>query len=185
MSLAARDERPIPLHEAGDSVIWVKQMEIVGVRVELPANTPMVLLQETDGDRRLLPIYIGNPEAAAIHSALEGITPPRPLTHDLLVDSIAALGADITGVTITDIRDHTFYAELVINDATGEQVTISCRPSDACAVAVRVGATIHADDSVLDAAGRVPAEEEPEAEEIIDEFHDFLENVNPEDFGAS
>lgn len=185
MSSGAGDGIPIPLHDADDRVSTVKRMEIVGVRVELPANTPMVLLQETDGDRRLLPIYIGNPEAAAIHSALEGITPPRPLTHDLLVDLVAALGAEITGVTITDVRDHTFYAELVLSNAAGEQTTVSCRPSDACAVAVRVGAAVYADESVLDAAGRVPAEEEPEAEEIIDEFHDFLENVNPEDFGAS
>jgi bifunctional DNase/RNase len=160
-------------------------MEIVGVRVELPANTPMVLLQEVEGDRRLLPIYIGNPEAAAIHSALEGIEPPRPLTHDLLVQTIAELGAEVRGITVTDVRDHTFFAEIKVADTSGGEHSISCRPSDGCAIAVRCGAPIHAADSVLDEAGKAPAPEVPEESEIIDEFHDFLENVNPEDFGES
>ncbi|MGA1035871.1 MAG: bifunctional nuclease family protein [Ilumatobacteraceae bacterium] len=163
----------------------MRLMEIVGVRVELPANTPMVLLQEVDGDRRLLPIYIGNPEAAAIHSALEGIEPPRPLTHDLFVQTISAIGAHVSGVTVTEMRDHTFLAELTITDATGDERSISCRPSDGCAIAVRCGAPIHAAESVLDEAGKAPVAEVPEESEIIDEFHDFLENVNPEDFGES
>lgn len=160
-------------------------MEIVGVRVELPANTPMVLLQERGEARRMLPIYIGNPEAAAIHSALEGIEPPRPLTHDLIIDMVEALNATIDRVTITEVRDHTYFAELSITTAAGETLTVSCRPSDGCAIAVRCGAMIEAVDDVLDAAGRPPVDDEPEAEEIIDEFHDFLENVNPEDFGQS
>ena len=168
-----------------DRVESVKPMEIVGVRVELPANTPMILLQEVGGDRRLLPIYIGNPEAAAIHSAMEGIVPPRPFTHDLLVETISGLGGEVTDIVITEVRDHTFFAEITILNSAGERVTISCRPSDGCAVAVRCGIGLHASDEVLDAAGKVPVEDEPEAEEIIDEFHDFLENVSPEDFGAS
>ena len=182
---SADDEPTDPPRRAGDRVNVVKRMEIVGVRVELPANTPMVLLQEVDADRRLLPIYIGNPEAAAIHSVLEGITPPRPLTHDLLVAVIASLGAEVTQVVITEVRDHTFLAELVLVDSHGQQSTISCRPSDGCAIAVRCEADVFASDEVLQTAGKPPVEEAPEADEIIDEFHDFLENVNPEDFGPS
>ncbi len=160
-------------------------MEIVGVRVELPANTPMVLLQERGEARRLLPIYIGNPEAAAIHSALEGIEPPRPLTHDLIIDMVEALNATVDRVTITEVRDHTYFAELSITSATGETLTVPCRPSDGCAIALRCGAMIEAVDDVLEAAGRPPVDDEPESDDIIDEFHDFLENVNPEDFGQS
>jgi hypothetical protein len=162
----------------------MRVLDLVGVRVELPANTPMVLLRERDGEGRLLPIYIGNPEAASIHAALEGVVPPRPMTHDLMVSLIDDLGATLDRVVITEVRDHTFYAELQFSTPDGAEHRLSSRPSDACALAVRTGVTIFAADDVLDTAGK-PAEEPGEdAEEILDEFHDFLENVNPEDFQA-
>ena len=85
-------------------------MDLVGVRVEIPANTPMVLLQERDGEQRLLPIMIGGAEASAIHYALEGVEPPRPLTHDLFVNVLQTLGVTLERVEVTEIRDHTFYA---------------------------------------------------------------------------
>ena len=94
----------------------VHQMELVGVRVELPANTPMMMLKEMEGSGRLLPILIGSPEAAAIHAALQGIHPPRPLTHDLLSSVIEVLDHRIDRVTITEIRDHVFMAELSLVD---------------------------------------------------------------------
>ena len=75
-------------------------MELLGVRVEIPANTPMVLLQEQAGDQRLLPIYIGSPEASAIHYALEGVQPPRPLTHDLFIAVLSELGS-LCGIELT------------------------------------------------------------------------------------
>ena len=87
-------------------------MDLIGVRVEIPANTPMVLLREREGRHRLLPIYIGSPEASSIHYALEGVTPPRPLTHDLFLQTLEVLGARVERVVVTDMIEHTYYAEL-------------------------------------------------------------------------
>jgi len=157
-------------------------MELVGVRVEIPANTPMVLLQEQDGDQRLLPIYIGSPEAASIHYALEGIDPPRPLTHDLFVSVLGELDTELERVVVTEVRDHTYYAELHLRVGE-ERQTVSSRPSDAIALAVRCDAPLFADDDLLDEVGQLPeAEPEEAAEEIIDEFKDFIESVSPDDF---
>lgn len=154
------------------------------MRVEVPANTPMVLLQSQRDDQRLLPIYIGSPEASSIHYALEGISPPRPLTHDLVATLIERLGATLVRVVITEVRDHTYYAQLHL-DVAGEARVVDCRPSDAIAVAVRTGAPIFADDELLDEVGQLPEPSaDDEAEEIIDEFKDFIENVSPEDFGS-
>lgn len=158
-------------------------VELVGVRVEVPANTPMALLREQEGRHRLLPIYIGSPEASAIHYALEGIDPPRPFTHDLFLTTIGELGASIEKIVVTEIRDRTFYAEIHLGTNDGPK-TISSRPSDAIALAVRCGAPLFASDELLDEHGQEPAEEpEEDAAEIIDEFKDFLANVDPEDFG--
>lgn len=154
------------------------------MRVEIPANTPMVLLQESAGAQRLLPILIGGAEASAIHYALEGVEPPRPLTHDLFVTVLGTLGATLERVLVTEVRDHTYYAELHLTTAEGPKV-VSSRPSDAIALAVRCGAPLFAADELLDEVGQVPEPEpEDEAEEIIDEFKDFIEHVNPEDFGS-
>ena len=157
-------------------------MEIVGVRVEVPANTPVVLLREQNSPQRLLPILIGSPEASAIHTAIEGIESPRPLTHDLLVQVIEQLGATLTEIVITEVRDHIFFAELHLAVASGS-VTVSCRPSDAIALAVRTGSPILASEALLQEAGQDPAAEPAvEDEAIIDEFRDFLDALNPEDF---
>ena len=163
----------------------VVPLELVGVRVEVPANTPMVLLREQDERHRLLPIYIGSPEASAIHYALEGIVPPRPLTHDLMLVAIAELGAEITKIVVTEIRDRTYYSEIHMT-TSGADAILSARPSDAIALAVRAGAPIFASDELIDEVGQdPPVEVEDEAAEIIDEFKDFIENVSPEDVGAS
>jgi bifunctional DNase/RNase len=159
-------------------------MELIGVRVEIPANTPMVLLREHEGRQRLLPIYIGNPEATSIHYALEGVQPPRPLTHDLFLQTLELLGATVEKVVVTEMRDHTYYAELHLATADGPKV-ISSRPSDAIALAVRCDAPLFAADDLVDEVGQEPAPEpEEEAAEILDEFHDFIENVSPEDFAG-
>ncbi len=92
-------------------------LELIGVRVEIPANTPMVLLREQEGRHRLLPIYIGSPEASAIHYALEGVVPPRPLTHDLFVNTLVVLGAEVTSVVVTEVRDRTYFAEIHLQTA--------------------------------------------------------------------
>lgn len=154
------------------------------MRVELPANTPVVMLRETDDGRgRVLPILIGGPEAAAIHAALEGIVPPRPLTHDLAVVLLATLGARLDKVVITEVRDHTFYAELHLHTDAGEAV-VSSRPSDAIAIAVRTGSPIFATEALLDEAAVElnETEEDDDEEAILDEFRDFLDDVRPEDF---
>lgn len=161
-------------------------MELLGVRVELPANTPVVMLREEDPARaRVLPILIGGPEASAIHSAMEGIVPPRPLTHDLLVTVFQTLGATLEMVVITEVREHTFFAELHFRTAAGATV-VSSRPSDAIALAVRTSTPIFANEALLDeAAVEVPDEAEGDDEEaILDEFRDFLDDVNPEDFAS-
>ena len=160
-------------------------LELVGVRVEVPANTPMVLLREQEGRHRLLPIYIGSPEASAIHYALEGIVPPRPLTHDLFLTTLAELGAELKKVVVTEVRDRTYFAEIRIASAAGEKV-ISSRPSDAIALAVRCAAPLYASEELIEEAGQEPPDEDPDDvddDEIIDEFKDFIENVSPEDFG--
>jgi hypothetical protein len=160
-------------------------MELLGVRLELPANAPVVLLREQTGER-VLPIYIGPEEAQAIVRALEGVVPPRPMTHDLLRDTVQALGADVVRITVTELRDRTFYAELELR-IDGRTVRVSSRPSDAIALAVRVHAPIFAAEGVLDEAA-APPEEEPaeieEQEEIVDQFRDFIDTVNPEDFAG-
>ncbi len=157
-------------------------MDLVGVRVEIPANTPMVLLQEQTGSQRLLPIYIGSPEASSIHYALEGIDPPRPLTHDLFLTALQQLGATLERVVVTEVRDHTYYAELHLK-AAGVEHVLSSRPSDAIALAVRCEAPLFASDELLDEVGQLPEPEpEDEAEDMIDEFKDFIENVSAEDF---
>ncbi len=161
-------------------------MELLGVRVELPANTPVVMLREEGPERpRILPILIGGPEASAIHSAMEGILPPRPLTHDLLVTVLQTLGATLEHVVITEVREHTFFAELHLVTAAGQMV-VSSRPSDAIALAVRTGSPIFAEEALLDlVAVQAPEESEGGDEEaILDEFRDFLDDVNPEDFAS-
>jgi bifunctional DNase/RNase len=161
-------------------------VELQAVRLELPANQPVVLLRELEGRHRVLPIYIGNPEAAAIAYKLEGVVPPRPLTHDLFVDSLAALGATLERIVVTEMREHTYYAELHL-DLAGTKHRVSARPSDSICLAVRVGCPMFVEEAVLDEAGQEPEpEEEPEeADEILEEFRDFIENVNPEDFMGS
>jgi uncharacterized protein len=152
----------------------VNELTVVGVRVELPSNQPIVLLKETAGDR-YLPIWIGAVEATAIAFAQQGVVPARPLTHDLLKEVLEATGATLTAVTISDLRDGVYYADLQF--ASG--VTVSARPSDAIALAIRNGTTIYAEESVLAEAGvAIPDEQESE----VEEFKRFLDEVSPEDF---
>jgi len=150
---------------------------VMGVRVEVPSNQPLVLLREADGDRYLT-IWIGAVEATAIAFAQQGVLPPRPLTHDLLKTVIEALGTELNEVRITEVRDGVFYALLVF--ANG--VEVSARPSDSIALALRTGARIVCDEAVLDEAGVVVPVEEDEAAEEMEKFREFLDHVNPEDF---
>ena len=168
----------------------MQPVEVVGVRVELPANQPVVLLKETTGVR-YLPIWIGAVEANAIAFHQQGTVSERPLTHDLLRDVVGALHASLTEVRITELRDEVFFAELVFGDGT----TVSARPSDAIALALRTDSTIFADDAVLDAAGiLIPDGDEDEATELasdgtvpegeVERFREFLDQISPEDFAS-
>lgn len=161
-------------------------MELLGVRLELPANAPVVLLREQSGERRVLPIYIGPEEARAIALALEGVTTPRPMTHDLMRDLLGAAEVSVVSINVTELRESTFYAEIELR--AGERtVRVSSRPSDAVALAVRVDAPIFASEEVLADAAMPAAEEsedEEEQEEIVDQFRQFIDEVDPEDFAS-
>ena len=155
-------------------------VELVGVRIELPTNQPIVLLREVGGSR-YLPIWIGAGEATAIAFALEGMEPQRPLTHDLLRSSIEALEAQVLRVVVTELKDGIYYADLVLA-RHGAEITVSSRPSDAIALAARTGSPIFVFPSVLDEAG-VEIRDEDEEEEVA-RFRSFLDSVTPEDFDA-
>ena len=155
----------------------MKRLEVVGVRVEVPSNQPIVLLREQGGER-FLPIWIGAVEATAIAFASGGVQPPRPLTHDLFRDVIIGLGATLTAVELTEIKEGVFYAELLLTSTNGEQ-RISARPSDAIALAVRTESPIFASDELLAEAGIEIAEQ---AEDEVEKFREFLDQVSPDDF---
>jgi uncharacterized protein len=154
-------------------------LDVIGVRVELPSNQPIVLLKEREG-ARYLPIWIGATEATAIATALEGVTTPRPLTHDLMRSVIDALGALAVRVVITEMRDSVFYADLALDNA-GTEVQVSSRPSDAIALAVRTGTPIFALPAVLESAG-IQFDEEVDQEEEVAKFREFLDEATVEDF---
>jgi bifunctional DNase/RNase len=163
----------------------VVELELLGVRVELPSNTPVMLLQEREGRFRKLSIFIGGPEAAAIAFALEGVEAPRPLTHDLFTQVIEELGSRLDRVVITELRDTTFYAELHLAAISGDQThVVSARPSDAVALAVRTGSPVFATEELLDEAGYLDQPEPADAEVVVEEFREFIQNVSPEDFAS-
>ncbi len=152
------------------------ELNVVGVRVELPSQQPIVLLKEVDGDR-YLPIWIGAVEATAIAFAQQGVVTARPMTHDLLRDLLEAFERPLQTVTITELREGVFYAELGFDGG----LTVSARPSDAIALAIRSGAVIRGDEAVLAEAGiAIPDEQEDE----VEKFREFLDTVTPEDFDA-
>ncbi len=151
----------------------MKPLDVLGVRVEMPTSQPIVLLRERDGGRHV-PIWIGAAEATAIAYAQEGVVPPRPLTHDLLVDVIHAVGRELTSVRIDAVLDGVFHATLILDDDT----EVSARTSDGIALALRTGATIVAEEAVLDEVGIESSEEEDE----VAKFKEFLDDVSPEDF---
>jgi uncharacterized protein len=158
------------------------EMELVGVRVEVPSSSPIALLREVGGARRVLPIFIGAPEANAIAFALEEIVTPRPMTHDLLKNVLDEMGVSLERVVVTEVREGTFFAELECNAHDGVH-TISSRPSDALALAARTGSPIFAREDVLADAGYISEDEdEGEEEEVVEQFKEFIDSVNPEDF---
>jgi bifunctional DNase/RNase len=155
----------------------MSEMHVIGVRVEQPQSQPVLLLRETDGER-YLPIWIGQTEATAIALEQQGVEPARPLTHDLIKNLIEAFGRTLKEVRIVDLREGTFYADLVFDQNT----RVSARPSDSIAIALRIGVPIFAEESVLTEAGLVMPDER---EDEVEKFKEFLESVSPDDFKAT
>jgi bifunctional DNase/RNase len=156
----------------------VRELEVVGVRVEMPSRTPIVLLRERGG-QRYLPIWVGSAEASAIALAQQGVVPPRPLTHDLLNHVITALGRRLEQVRIVEVRDNVFYAELHFDGG----LTVGSRSSDAIALALRVGCPILGAEQVLE-SGSVPVPDDEDDDEV-ERFREFLDQVSAEDFEKS
>jgi bifunctional DNase/RNase len=155
------------------------EMELTGVRVELPTNQPIVLLREREGER-YLPIWIGAAEAAAIALSLQGVVTPRPMTHDLIKNMLEDLSVDVRRIIVTELRDSTFFATIEMQRETAT-FEVSSRPSDAIALAVRMAVPIYASEEVLEeAAILIPGEEDEE----VEKFREFLDNISPEDFAS-
>ncbi len=155
----------------------MRELEVVGIRVEMPSRTPIVLLRERDGGR-YLPIWIGSAEANSIAVAQQGVVPPRPLTHDLLGDVITAMGRRLEQVRIVEVRDNVFYAELGFDSG----LTVGSRSSDAIALALRVGCPILGAEAVLDSSSVPPPEDDSADDDELERFREFLDHVSAEDF---
>ncbi len=161
----------------------VQEMRIYGVSFDLVGKQPIVLLKTSEGNR-FLPIWIGHPEAAAILMKLQGNESPRPMTHDLFAQVLDELDARVLRISVTDLRESTYYARITLQ-RDGETIEVDSRPSDAIALAVRCDAPIFAADDVIE-SNAIEMEEEPkEQEEVVEEFKKFLDDVRPEDFGGS
>jgi len=156
-------------------------IEVVGVRVEMPSNQPIVLLKESNGSR-FLPIWVGAVEATAIAFSQQGVQPPRPLTHDLMKDLLIQLHASLTAVHLTELRDGVFYAELHLRTKESELI-VSARPSDAIALALRMQSGIFATEALMDEVGiEITDQDTSQANDEVERFREFLDQINPEDF---
>ena len=158
------------------------EMVIYGVSFDIVGKQPIVLLKTADGNK-FLPIWIGHPEAAAILMKLQGASTPRPMTHDLVTEMLLQLEARVTRITVTDLRDNTFYASITIQ-MDGTEIEVDSRPSDAIALAVRAEAPIFADERVIEESAIEFEGEEVNEEEIVDEFRKFLDQVSPDEFAV-
>ena len=161
----------------------MQEMHIYGVSFDIVGKQPIVLLKTADGNK-FLPIWIGHPEAAAILMKLQGASTPRPMTHDLLTEMLAQLEARVIRITVTELRDSTFYASITIQQ-DGSEIEVDSRPSDPIPLAVRAEAPIFADDRVIEESAIEFAEgEDVNEEEIVDEFRKFLDQVTPDEFAV-
>ena len=160
----------------------LKEMRIAGITVDPFTNTPIVILKDMD-DNEILPIWIGLLEASSIATAIENIQTPRPMTHDLLKNILDRLGAEIIRIEVNDLKDSTFYALLHIK-ANNEKFVIDSRPSDAIAIALRTGASIFVEESVIKRAAKVDLNQK--GDKVVtdtNDWEDILENLSQDDFG--
>ena len=152
----------------------LRRVEVVGVRVEMPSNQPIVLLKEVDGIR-YLPIWVGAAEATAIAFAQQGLTPPRPLTHDLIKNILDTLGTTVESVQVTHLTEGVFFSKILLEKG----IEVSARPSDAIELALRTGSPIYGTEAVFNSAGiEIP----DQADDQVEAFREFLDQINPEDF---
>jgi uncharacterized protein len=161
----------------------MQEMVIYGVSFDLVGKQPIVLLKTADGNK-FLPIWIGHPEAAAILMKLQNASTPRPMTHDLVTDILGQLDAKVVRITVTELRENTFYASVTVQQ-DGQEIDIDSRPSDAIALAIRAEAPIFAADEVIEESGIEFEGDEVNEEEMVAEFRQFLENVTPDEFAAA
>jgi len=164
----------------------VKLVDLVGLHIEATSGAPLVLLREHDAPHRVLPIFVGGPEAAAIATALSGQLPPRPLTHDVMAALVETLDGHIDAVEVTDLRDGAFLAELAVSGPDGGR-RLDTRPSDGIALAVRLGTPLFVSEAVLDEAGTVLAEapDEEAIDQAVAEFRSFLDDLDASELGAA
>jgi bifunctional DNase/RNase len=165
-------------------------MEVIGVRVEMPSNQPIILLREIDGTR-FLPIWVGAAEATSIAFAQQGLEPPRPLTHDLMAQLFEKFDATLVAIHVNELRDGVFYSTLQMRDSLANLVQLSARPSDAIALALRTKSNILASADLLNSAGiEIPegavVDEGDSGDQTVEleAFREFLEGINPEDFAG-
>jgi bifunctional DNase/RNase len=171
----------------------MREMTVYGVSFDLVGKQPIVLLKTADGDK-VLPVWIGHPEAASILMKLQGQEPPRPQTHDLLADVIAQLDAEVVRVTVTELRESTFHASITLR-RNGDEIDVDSRTSDAIALALRANAKIYAADDVIEESGVVFEGDSADLEARMpatsladldpDEFRRFLDTVSPEEFAQT
>ena len=160
----------------------MREMVIYGVSFDMVGKQPIILLKAVDGNE-FLPIWIGHPEAAAILMKLQDVDTPRPMTHDLMAGVFAELELECSQISITELRDNTFYAMITLKSGDRE-LEIDARPSDAIALAVRTKAPIFVAEDVI-AESAIEFEHEVEdTEEVVGKFRKFLDEVSPEDFSA-
>ena len=160
----------------------MQEMVIYGVSFDMVGKQPIVLLKTVDGNK-FLPIWIGHPEAASILMKLQGAGTPRPMTHDLLCDILGELDVKCTQVSVTELRENTFFASITLS-VGGRELEIDSRPSDAIALAVRSGAPIYAAEEVISESAIEFEHEVEDTEEVVEKFKDFLDQVTPEDFAS-
>ena len=158
----------------------MQEMVIYGVSFDMVGKQPIVLLKTVSGNK-FLPIWIGHAEAAAILMKLQGAQTPRPMTHDLVSEMLGELNAEVTKITVTELRDNTFFASITLQQ-NGRELEVDSRPSDALALAVRTGAPIFAADKVIEESGIEFEHEVEDTDEVVEKFKEFLEQVSPDDF---
>lgn len=163
------------------------ELELLDVRIDESSRAPIMEFRPKDDSHRLFTIMIGVAEATAIKQGMTGRTPPRPMTHDLLIDALHACNASIEKVVITELAMRVFHAELHVMTPSGPSI-VTCRPSDGVAVAIRVAVPVFANSELLDEcavpdlAALVNATESGEPEVLFDEFRKFIDDLNPDDF---